>query len=511
MQDCTDSNNLKLTFPDIDYSFQGYDILKGFPLAMGRDPGFTYPIFKADYSKKTHSGDCRYSVPRGLVVIPDVSCDVSFSSSVVKTTREYESELSVSAHVSGGGWGVQFSASAGYQQTKSEISKGEFTYVISTAKCNYYTSKIQDSPLTRPLFDDTFLTWVKKLEQTTDEQDYLAFYMKYGTHYPTEVTYGARFTQESRIQTSEVEKMESSGVNVGVEASYSGLFSVGGGMNMDSSQRQKASDFASKSEKRTITVGSAPPSDGDAMTWASNVQQNPVPTMYALDDIANLFTDRFMDNLNLNYNKIRKTLERTKVLHWQSVQRHSGATALVSSLKNSIMIPNWYVDSTYEETDISYSDCYRICKNLVECYGVSFCPDCARNQKSHCYVFESNVSSTDWKFNDKWQTVFVAGGSVYLRGIVVSDLSDQPMATVVANIRGTSGSMKLGDAQQQCKAKFKTYQASTRGDKAMAYSFGFIFKQYFAICKIYNSRKTLMLKSRQGFVTLIDTRETAIQ
>ena len=58
MQDCQ-SSGLKKTFPDIDYSFYGYNILKGYPLADGRDPGFTRPLFAYDFTKKHHTADCR--------------------------------------------------------------------------------------------------------------------------------------------------------------------------------------------------------------------------------------------------------------------------------------------------------------------------------------------------------------------------------------------------------------------------------------------------------------------
>ncbi len=58
MVDC--AGNTPISFPDIDYALLGYNILKGYPLAVGHDPGFTHPIFKADYSGLRKTADCRY-------------------------------------------------------------------------------------------------------------------------------------------------------------------------------------------------------------------------------------------------------------------------------------------------------------------------------------------------------------------------------------------------------------------------------------------------------------------
>ncbi|XP_045178750.2 uncharacterized protein LOC123538599 [Mercenaria mercenaria] len=203
LQECQGSE-LKLSFPDVDYSLLGYNVLKGFPLATGHDPGFTYPIFRHDYSSGGMTADCRYSVPRGLVIIPDVSCVTSFSSTTIQTKYEFSKALSVSASVSGGGWGVSFSASAGYKQSSSEMSTGESVYIISSAQCNYYFSKLitEDAPQ----FDDTFAKWIHKLNETDwDPELYFEFFETYGTHFPTEVTFGARFIYEHKMSSSKYE------------------------------------------------------------------------------------------------------------------------------------------------------------------------------------------------------------------------------------------------------------------------------------------------------------------
>ena len=101
LQDC--QNALwKRSFPDLDYALLGYDILNGYPLAIGHDPGFTHPIFLTNYTSGKQTSDCRYSVPQGLVVVPDVSCETSFSSKVIRNRLEMSNSLGIAANIEGG-------------------------------------------------------------------------------------------------------------------------------------------------------------------------------------------------------------------------------------------------------------------------------------------------------------------------------------------------------------------------------------------------------------------------
>jgi hypothetical protein len=80
------------------------------------------------------------------------------------------------------------------------------------------------------------------------------------------------------MESKKYETSIESGVNVAISASYSGIVSVCGGFSMDSSQKEKASEFSKSVETITISVGAAPPANGDAMTWASTVKDSPVPS-----------------------------------------------------------------------------------------------------------------------------------------------------------------------------------------------------------------------------------------
>ena len=89
------------TFSNLDYSLLGYDILFGYPLADGRDPGFTHPIFRADYSEPRQTSDCRYKLPQGFIVLPSESCVVSFKSKLIRNKQQMSSHLGVQASVKG--------------------------------------------------------------------------------------------------------------------------------------------------------------------------------------------------------------------------------------------------------------------------------------------------------------------------------------------------------------------------------------------------------------------------
>ncbi|XP_053396849.1 uncharacterized protein LOC123553325 [Mercenaria mercenaria] len=399
LQECQGAE-LKQSFPDVDYSFLGYNILKGFPLATGHDPGFTYPLFRHDYSSGGMTADCRYSVPRGLVIIPDVSCVTSFSSTEIQTKYEFSKSLSVSTSVNGGGWGVSFSASAGYKESSSEVSTGESVYIISSAHCNYYFSKLITEEA--PLFDNVFVKWIHKLNEThklnatNRDPVYFEFFETYGTHFPTEVTFGAKFIYEHKMSSSKYESEKKSGVNVAAQASYSGLFSVGGGFSLDSEQQQAASEFLKSVETKTITVGAAPPANGDAMTWASEVKTSPVPTAYKLSSIELLFTDRYMGKLNVDYERIRKHIETYKHEYCLYL-RKQGEVESCDSLVAGVELAKTRLYEHYKETKVARSStCIENCLEEIECVAVTMCITCESSsyEFNTCFMYKERGYST---------------------------------------------------------------------------------------------------------------------
>ena len=101
-----------------------------------------------------------------MTAAPDVACRTSFSSQTVESSKSLQSSLDVNAHVSGGGWGVSFSASAGYKQASSSVKSGKYKLILSTASCKYYFAKLNELDL--PEFSPELLQWIDRMHKSID-------------------------------------------------------------------------------------------------------------------------------------------------------------------------------------------------------------------------------------------------------------------------------------------------------------------------------------------------------
>ncbi|KAK7477988.1 hypothetical protein BaRGS_00030746 [Batillaria attramentaria] len=378
--ECTGLGLFKGTFPDMDYGFMGYNILKGYPLEIGHDPGFTLPIFAADYNDGFQTADCLWSIPQGYILLPDVSCITSFSSEIIESTRALSETLETKAKVKGSGWGSKFSASAGYQSASSELESGQSVYIVSSASCDYYYMKLKEYDL--PPFDSLFVEWILRLNNTDDDNTYLDFFANYGTHYIQEASFGASFTYEYKMDSSTYESETSSGVDVAVSASYSGA-------------------VKSKTTSRTLTVGAPPPSDGDTLTWAAEVKQNPLPVSYDLESIENLFTELFMgpgtymENYTIDYDAIKTKIENTKKTYCEQL-KSEGLVDDCSDYISGITLDNTKLSGDYT----SYSDietsgaCIDLCYDLTDCEAVDYCDVCRVYMAS---AVDSGSYDEDWE------------------------------------------------------------------------------------------------------------------
>ena len=70
-------------------------------------------------------------------------------------------------------------------------------------------------------------------------------------------------------------------------------------------------------------MGSTPPSNGDALTWAATVNQNPVPMLYSLSPIDVLFTEPFTKSLprDVNYTAIRENLRNVLQVYFNALAK----------------------------------------------------------------------------------------------------------------------------------------------------------------------------------------------
>ena len=372
LQDCHGSS-LKRTFPSLDYALFGYNRIYGYPLASGHDPGLTHPIFVADYSRYKYSADCRFNVPVGYVVVPDVACVTSFTSETVKDSSQFEKSLSVSAEVGGGGWGVSFSASSEYKKKISVMASSESVFIFSTAKCNYYFAMMDE--IYPPKLTNQFLTAAKEINTNGD---LFRFFDYYGTDFLTYTLFGARFVYEHKMSKSNFQKETSEETSLAVKASYSGLFTMSGGFGMSSSQKAKAEKFRSKVETKTISIGAPPPSDGNTMTWAATVKDDPLPVAYKMKSIEELFTERFMRNTGVDYAKLNLMIQQNKKAYCEKLQ----VDGVVDSCKQFARVVKFrlYI-SGGKYYQFNYEQCEDKCVNDELCFAVHF------DGSSNCYIY----------------------------------------------------------------------------------------------------------------------------
>ena len=269
----------------------------------------------------------------------------------------------------GGGWGFKFSASTSYKKSVAEMSSGESLFIISQAQCQYYYSTIDyTSP---PPFHPGFLFWVKKLAALdVTKADIIKFIKYYGTHFLKRVTFGAKFIKKHKLSQKAYQSLKNEKISVEVQASYSGAFSVKGGVSISKEKKKAVSKFQQSVETSTITVGAAPPSNGEAMTWAASVQDNPVPTLYTMSEIHNLFSGQFIKGLpaNVNLTAVRERL-RTVGKDYCRELMYEGQ---VDSCEDDIHLGKTFHDVSVRESGTQFMDFNNCNYVFYEAVYVSF-------------------------------------------------------------------------------------------------------------------------------------------
>jgi hypothetical protein len=95
---------------------------------------------------------------------------------------------------------------------------------------------------------------------------------------------GSKFGYTSKLKTTSKRAFESKGISVEVAASASAFGATVSTSVKTSHQTDTASTFNNeKLSTSTFSVGSKPPTDSRAETWASNSIEEPMPIIYTLD------------------------------------------------------------------------------------------------------------------------------------------------------------------------------------------------------------------------------------
>ena len=301
----------------------------------------------------------------------DVACRTSFSSSILNTTQHLDKALRETAHADFGGWGVQFSASQGYQSSKSSVESTEYKIIHSSAKCRYYFTNLNLYNL--PRFNDEMITWLKRLDSTLSLGEplqnsfFFKFFDNFGTHFPIKVTYGASLTYENKLSSDSFKSLSSKNLSVEAQASYSGYFSVGGGASLSDSVKQAVSDFRSHSDVSTIAVGSPPPNDGDATSWASSIKAAPVPIRYELKGMKSLFTPDLMSQFISSESALNMVQDKLLELEGTYSFYRTIADSSSEDLDDTpVTIPRVALNSkdVIKSFDVGQDECYRQCEEI---------------------------------------------------------------------------------------------------------------------------------------------------
>jgi hypothetical protein len=251
-------------------------------------------------------------------------------------------------------------------------------------------------------------------------------------------------------------------MNIESSASYSGRFSLSGGFALDTSEQESASNFSKLVTTKTITKGAPPPANGDAMTWASTIKDNPVPIKYTLTPIANLFTARHMASLKVNFEQLSKNIERNSHDYCKYLEKKG---LLDSCEYESVQIVLKSTRLWIHDKEIQvplFSDCIYECMETTNCFAVTF----FKKESSKttpgditCFIYTKGLMKGT--FNEKWETTLFR--QIREKAVEVNDTA----------IRGEfrDGSMARADSEDECLERCKNdtfctaFSYSTRPDK----------------------------------------------
>ena len=210
--------------------------------------------------------------------------------------------LSTHASVSGGAFGVEFSASTGFRKETEKFTSSNFKIIESYAQCKYYNAELK--LYSKPDFSDSLKHALNIMNSSShssgslSQSDLFIFLENFGTHYIEKAVYGARYTNVFTMSASNYDNMISNGVDVEFSAGYSGpIVSASASFGMSKEDQRKIEIFKKNVHRETFSMGSLPPEDGDSGNWASTVTENPLPIELHMKPIWELFDPMIFPNI----------------------------------------------------------------------------------------------------------------------------------------------------------------------------------------------------------------------
>ncbi|PVD27823.1 hypothetical protein C0Q70_12997 [Pomacea canaliculata] len=391
--------------PGVDFALYGYNSLKGCPLAPGRDPGFTLPIFSADYSAGHVITDNSYSVPRGVILAPDVSCVMSFTSEVIQTPYDLTKFMSRTAQLDGGGWGPPFAANPFFQKILAELRQK--VLIVSSASCSSYLVSLLH--LQPPPFHSIFLQSVIQLNNTSDEHLYLEFLDTYGTHFVSQVRLGALLTFVHKMETSNYKRYGQG--HVTAAANYLSASLLGESETLSSNQKKQADELQSQVETSTIGVGVPPTTSASSLAWLTEVGNNPVAINYVLTPIDLLFSKTFvgdwgpLNHDSVDLDKIKTKLITIKKKYCQTLKKKGQLSDCDEYTPGLHLSRTRLIGVSIFSEFVTAEHCMEECYKLPDCVAVTFCPECDSNDKEFelCQLLQDSRTCSAAN-NSQWQT-----------------------------------------------------------------------------------------------------------
>ena len=129
------------------------------------------PIFKAEYKGDT-TQDQQHCIPEGMSVLDcEGTCNMKFSTNIIKATRTYLETLEIFAEVVGPKVEGSFGASVDYKHVEVSTESSLNIFTQSETSCCVYSAFVKD--FGHPQFDPAFVANLKALTDVFDPDLYI--------------------------------------------------------------------------------------------------------------------------------------------------------------------------------------------------------------------------------------------------------------------------------------------------------------------------------------------------